>query len=65
MIFPPLYAMAKRGDLTVPVIGGALPDWDQADLKKRVTDSIKRSGRVDDQHALDHLLSGLLCQRGL
>ena len=59
MIFPALYAMAKRGDLTVPVIGVALPDWGQADLKKRVTDSIKRSGGVDDQHALDHLLSGL------
>ena len=59
MIFPALYAMAKRGDLTVPVIGVALPDWSQADLKKRVTDSIKRSGGVDDQHALDHLLSGL------
>ncbi len=43
MIFPALYAMAKRGDLTVPVIGVALPDWGQADLKKRVTDSIKRS----------------------
>ena len=27
MIFPALYAMAKRGDLTVPVIGVALPDW--------------------------------------
>ena len=39
MIFPALYAMAKRGDLTVPVIGVALPDWGQADLKKRVTES--------------------------
>src|ERR1700728_5233864 len=57
MIFPALYAMAKRGDLTVPVIGVARQDWSQADLNKRVTDSIKRSGGVDDQRALDHLLS--------
>ena len=59
MIFPALYAMAKRGDLTAPVIGVALPDWSQADLNKRVTDSIKRSGGVDDRRALDHLLSRL------
>ena len=59
MIFPALYAMAKRGDLTVPVIGVALPDWSQADLNKRVTDSIKRSGGIDDRRAFDHLLSRL------
>ena len=59
MIFPALYAMAKRGDLTVPVIGVALPDWSQADLNKRVTDGIKRSGGIDDRRALDHLLSRL------
>ena len=28
MIFPALYAMAKRGTLTVPVIGVALPEWE-------------------------------------
>jgi len=27
MIFPALYAMAKRGVLTTPVIGVALPAW--------------------------------------
>ena len=27
MIFPALYAMVKRGDLKVPVIGVALPKW--------------------------------------
>ena len=57
MIFPALYAMAKRGALTVPVIGVALPNWSLADLHERVTDSIKRSGGIDDQRALDHLLS--------
>jgi glucose-6-phosphate 1-dehydrogenase len=57
MIFPALYAMAKRGTLTVPVIGVAFPKWSVARLHKRVTDSIKRSGGIDNQHALRHLLS--------
>jgi glucose-6-phosphate 1-dehydrogenase len=44
MIFPALYAMVKRGTLKVPVIGVTLPNWSLARLRKRVTDSIKRSG---------------------
>jgi len=57
MIFPALYAMVKRGTLKVSVIGVALPNWSLARLRKRVTDSIKRSGRIDNQRALHHLLS--------
>jgi glucose-6-phosphate 1-dehydrogenase len=57
MIFPALYAMVKRGTLKVPVIGVALPKWSLARLHKRVTESIERSGRVDNQRALHHLLS--------
>jgi glucose-6-phosphate 1-dehydrogenase len=57
MIFPALYAMAKRGTLKVPVIGVAFPKWSVARLHKRVTDSIKRSGGIDNQRALHHLLS--------
>jgi glucose-6-phosphate 1-dehydrogenase len=57
MIFPALYAMAKRGALTVPVIGVARPKWSAEDLHNRVTDSIKGAGGIDDQHALDDLLS--------
>jgi glucose-6-phosphate 1-dehydrogenase len=57
MIFPALYAMVKRGVLTVPVIGVALPDWSLERLHKRVTDSIERSGGVDNKRALKHLLS--------
>jgi len=57
MIFPALYALAKRGDLKVPVIGVASPMWSLAQLHKRVKDSIKRSGRIDNQRALQHLLS--------
>ena len=57
MIFPALYAMAKRGTLTAPVIGVAFPKWSVAQLHRRVKDSIRRSGGIDNQKALDHLLS--------
>jgi glucose-6-phosphate 1-dehydrogenase len=57
MIFPALYAMTKRGTLTVPVVGVALPQWCMPELHERVLDSIKHSGGVDDQPALDRLLS--------
>ena len=57
MIFPALYAMVKRGDLKVPVIGVAFPKWSLERLHNRVTDSIKRSGGIDNQRAFRHLLS--------
>ena len=57
MIFPALYAMAKRGTLEVPVIGVAFPKWSLERLRRRVTDSIKRSGEIDNQRAFHHLLS--------
>ncbi|MHB8404423.1 MAG: glucose-6-phosphate dehydrogenase [Gammaproteobacteria bacterium] len=57
MIFPALYAMAKRGTLKVPVIGVASSQWTLAHLRKRAKDSIKRSGGIDNRRALDHLLS--------
>ncbi len=59
MIFPALYAMAKQGDLKVPVIGVAFPKWSTERLHKRVTDSIKRSGGIDNQRALHTVLSRL------
>jgi glucose-6-phosphate 1-dehydrogenase len=57
MIFPALYAMVKRGTLKVPVIGVAFPKWGMARLHNRVTDSIKRSGGIDNKQALKRLLS--------
>jgi glucose-6-phosphate 1-dehydrogenase len=57
MIFPALYAMVKRGTLKVPVIGVAFPKWSLERLHKRVTDSIKRSGGIDNERALHRLLS--------
>jgi glucose-6-phosphate 1-dehydrogenase len=57
MIFPALYSMVKRGTLKVPVIGVALPKWSPERLRKRVMDSIERSGGIDNRRALKHLLS--------
>src|SRR5512137_2068526 len=57
MIFPALYAMAKRGALQAPVVGVAFPKWSLVRLRNRVKDSITRSGGIDSQRALRHLLS--------
>jgi glucose-6-phosphate 1-dehydrogenase len=59
MIFPALYALARRGALEVPVIGVAFPKWSLARLRRRVKDSIRRSGGIDSPRALQHLLSRL------
>jgi len=57
MIFPALYAMVKSGALNVPVIGVAFPKWSLERLQRRVTQSIKQSGGIDNKRALNHLLS--------
>jgi glucose-6-phosphate 1-dehydrogenase len=57
MIFPALYAMVKSGALKVPVIGVAFPKWSMERLHRRVTDSIERSGGIDNKRAFRHLLS--------
>ena len=44
MIFPALYAMAKRGVLNVPVVGVAASQLSLAQLRKRATDRIRQSG---------------------
>ena len=57
LIFPALYAMARRGVLNVPVVGVAAPKWSLAQLRKRATDSIRQAGKIEDRDALEHLLS--------
>src|ERR1700691_898563 len=59
MIFPALYALAKRGALKVPVIGVASSKWSLAQLRSRATESIRAGGRVSDRLALHRLLSRL------
>jgi glucose-6-phosphate 1-dehydrogenase len=57
MIFPALYAMVRREVLTVPVVGVASSPWTVAQLRARVTDSIKRAGLVLERRVLSRLLS--------
>jgi len=57
MIFPALYAMAKRGALTVPVVGVASRPWSLGQLRQRATDAIAQAGRIDDRRALRQVLS--------
>ena len=57
MIFPALYAMAKRGVLTIPIVGVAFPKWSLEQLHERIKDSLQQSGGIDDARALDQLLS--------
>jgi glucose-6-phosphate 1-dehydrogenase len=59
MIFPALYAMARRGVLNVPVVGVAYSDWNLARLRRHAEDGIRRSGKIDDRAALRSLLSSL------
>ena len=57
LIFPALYAMVKHRELNVPLIGVASPKWCLEKLHRRITDSIKRSGGIDNQRAFRQLLS--------
>ncbi len=59
MIFPALYALAKRHALKVPVIGVAFENWSMEQLRGRVEDSLKHAGGVDNPEALHDLLSRL------
>jgi glucose-6-phosphate 1-dehydrogenase len=56
-IFPALYAMAKKGALTVPVIGVASSPWSADEVRRRVRASIEREGTIDDAPAFDRLLA--------
>ncbi|MCC5950769.1 MAG: glucose-6-phosphate dehydrogenase [Acidimicrobiia bacterium] len=59
MTFPALYAMSKRGRLTVPVVGVAYSDWTLEDLRERGRASLAEHATVDDPEALDHLMASL------
>ena len=43
-IFPALYAMARRGELNIPVIGMARAGWTLDKLKQRARESIEQGG---------------------
>jgi glucose-6-phosphate 1-dehydrogenase len=57
-IFPSLQAMAKRGQLDVPVIGVAKAGWTLEQLRARAKDSVEKHGGLD--RAAFEKLNGLL-----
>src|SRR6187431_2361424 len=57
-IFPALQALAKRGELAVPVIGVAKAGWNLDQLRARAEDSVARHGGLD-RDAFDQLSSQL------
>jgi glucose-6-phosphate 1-dehydrogenase len=58
-IFPALYAMARRGALTFPVIGVASSALSTDEWQQRVRESVEHEGGIDDRAAFDHLLAQL------
>jgi len=56
-IFPALYEMARREALTIPVIGVASTNWDTAQLRTQVEDSVRQLGPIKHPAALQHLIS--------
>ena len=58
-IFPALYAMCRRGALTVPVIGVASSPLTTEELRARAAESIEQSQPACDQAALAQLLKSL------
>ncbi|MEO7774803.1 MAG: glucose-6-phosphate dehydrogenase [Steroidobacteraceae bacterium] len=59
MIFPALHALARQGELDLPVIGVARPDYTLERLRERATASIREYAGVQDARALHRLLSKL------
>src|SRR5580765_413064 len=46
-IFPALHGMARRGHLSMPVIGVAKSGWTLDQLRSRAEESVERHGGVD------------------
>ena len=64
MIFPALYRLVERGELTVPVIGVALTDWNTDALRAHVARSVQAAvpdadtGLLERLQGLVHLVAG-------
>ena len=56
-IFPALYAMVKKGELSVPIIGVASSKWSSDQLHRRVRESVERECGMDDKPAFDRMIS--------
>lgn len=59
MIFPALYAMAKRDALTVPVVGVAGSHWNLQQFRKRAEDSVRQHYKAVEPAVLTKFLNQL------
>jgi glucose-6-phosphate 1-dehydrogenase len=48
-VFPALQELTGRGQLQIPVIGVALPDWNDDKLRQRARQSLEANGDVDEK----------------
>ena len=53
-IFPALQAMAKRGNLDIPIVGVAKAGWNLDQLRARARESVEKHGGLD-REAFDRL----------
>lgn len=58
-LFPALYQLACRGLLDIPVIGVALSDWNDDDLRRRVRTSIEEAGEEIDEAVLEKMINAM------
>jgi glucose-6-phosphate 1-dehydrogenase len=58
-LFPAVYRLEKRGLLGVPVIGVALNDWTDDDLRDHARTAIVEDGEEWDQAAFDRLAANM------
>lgn len=63
-LFPAIYRLAARGLLGIPVIGVALSDWTDADLRNRVRKSVEEAGERIDEKVFDDLVGSMRYVRG-
>lgn len=58
-LFPSLYQLAQSGRLDVPVVGVALDDWDDSDLRSYARESVGQAMGAVDEKAFSDLASKL------
>ena len=58
-LFPAVYRLEKRGLLGIPVIGVALDDWTDDDLRAHARASIVEEGEEWDEAAFERLAANL------
>ncbi|MEO5692734.1 MAG: glucose-6-phosphate dehydrogenase [Usitatibacter sp.] len=63
-IFPALYAMARRGEIDIPVVGVASSPFSIGELRNRATEAITATHKTVDPAALQQVLSHLRYVQG-